>query len=101
MKLFHSTTKINAGPIVDSGFIDGDFRGIASGVFFSDRPLDQGDDVAAFAEVTFEVDFGGLDLGEYEVIEEGRPDEAYREWLIPADIVNGLSRRLLEDEERY
>ena len=59
------------------------------------------DGVAAFADVTFEVDFGGADFGEYEIIEEGRPDDAYKEWLIPAQIANGMPRRLLEDEERY
>jgi len=37
-----------------------------------------------------------LDLDEWELVEEGKP---YREWCVPAELLNRFPRRLLTDEE--
>lgn len=97
MRLYHSTLERNAMEIMQGGFKDGNFMGIASGVFFSDRPLDQADGVASFAEVVIgiECSLTTAQLDEFEVIEEDRPPEAYREWLIPAKLVNSMPRAFL------
>jgi hypothetical protein len=97
MQLYHSTSLENAAHIQKEGFKEDDFYGIARGVFFSDRPLDVGDGVARCADVYFEVSVPlGFDLDEFEVIEDGKPDEAYREWLLPAATVNSWERVLME-----
>ena len=99
MKLFHSTGAQAADAICRNGFIDGNFMGIASGVFFADRPLDHGDGVASLADACIEVTApDGFALDAFEVINEDKPEEAYREWLIPADIVNGWQRTQLEGD---
>jgi hypothetical protein len=37
-----------------------------------------------------------FDLDSWEIIEEGKP---YREWCVPARILNRFPRRLISDEE--
>ena len=37
-----------------------------------------------------------VDFDDYELIEEGMP---YREWCVPAELLNRFPRRLLTDEE--
>ncbi len=45
MRLYHSTSQEAALQILEAGFEDRLCFGIASGVFFSDRPLHAGDGV--------------------------------------------------------
>ena len=89
MKLFHRTTLTAAKEIVRSGFRDGSGIFLTdnanyTGVWLSDRPLDsnEGADGDALLEVIFDSSHG---LEEFEWIEEGK---GYREWLVPAHIVN-------------
>lgn len=101
MKLYHSTSRRSAEQIMGDGFKDADFYGIASGVFFADRPLLAHDMVAASAETTIEV-ISGLspsDLDRFQLIEDGRPVDAYREWIIPAEIANRMPRRIMSEAE--
>jgi hypothetical protein len=83
--LYHRTDSAQA--IVDNGFRDAEGTYLTgewhTGVWVSDIPLDvnegaQGDQVLA-------VDVGDADLSEWEWIEEGK---TYREWLVPADVLN-------------
>ena len=65
-----------------------------SGVWVSDEPLGihegaGGEDLLA---VTVPDD---LDLGYYEVVEEGKP---YREWCVPADLLNEHGSVRLDEE---
>jgi hypothetical protein len=55
---------------------------------------------ARSCEVTIEVDFDDGAAGEWEVLEEGRPPECFREWFIPSEIVNSRPRRVLNSSER-
>jgi hypothetical protein len=62
-----------------------------TGVFFADRPVDKNEG-ATSSEVVIVVDVpGGLAIGDFELIEELK---GYREWCIPAAIVNQWPRRL-------
>lgn len=93
MRLFHATSLEAAAQIETHGFTESKFAGIASGVFLSDRPLDGGDGASTASEVVFAVDAPSVfDLDKFELLEEGRPPDAYREWLIPAALVNGWPR---------
>jgi len=101
MLMYHSTSREAASQILEAGFEDRLYFGIASGVFFSDRPLDAGDGVAAAADavIVIECKLSADQLKELEVIVEDRPPEAYREWLIPAALVNQMPRQLWSDPE--
>jgi hypothetical protein len=99
--LYHATSHSVAAAIESGGFLDADFYGIAHGVFLSDRPLDAADDVARYCDVVFEVDVpANFELEQFEAVEEDRPEEAYREWLIPASILNSwVRRRFIEPDD--
>ena len=101
MRLYHSTSQEAASQILEAGFEDRLYYGIASGVFFSDRPLDAGDGVAASAEavIVIECKLSADQLDGFEVIVDDRPPEAYREWLIPAALANQMPRELWTDPE--
>ncbi len=69
------------------------------GVFLFDRPLDGNDFGGINATVLLEIDlaFPESAIADYEWIEEGK---AYREWLIPARLLNGnVKIRVVNDEE--
>jgi hypothetical protein len=88
MILYHRTHNTEA--ILRDGFRDEegsygleDFT--LRGVFLSDRPLDGNEGAGGdyLLEVTLPDDC--CDLSYYELVEEGKP---YREWCIPAEILN-------------
>lgn len=90
MRLFHGTTIENANRILSEGFKDGEGNYGTSewwtGVWLSNYPLDVNDtdrDLEAMLEVALDVD--EADLDEYEWVQEGC---AYREWLVPASVIN-------------
>jgi hypothetical protein len=95
MTLYHRTTLINADLILRDGFRDeqgrytSDFG--AEGVWFSDVPKDAGECDAD--EVVVEMDVG-LSVRSLAAFERSE-DEAtgYREWLIPAALVNSKMKR--------
>lgn len=96
LKLYHTTSKEIAQKILSTGFTDtcGDygFKNIRggplslSGVWFADRPLDDFDCDKSFADpIVLEVDVDPDVIEEFSLVE---PGTHYREWLIPAKIVN-------------
>jgi hypothetical protein len=92
--LYHATSIAAAQSIDSGGFRDAPFMSVAHGVCVSDRPLDAADGVARHCDVIFEIEIpSGFDLEEFEIIEEERPVDAYREWLIPAAKLNLCARR--------
>jgi hypothetical protein len=104
MRLFHRTTEAAADAILGGGFIDrsGSYMMSAdvSGVWLSDAPLDRNEGTKGDALLV--VEFSGLDeeISAFEVIEDGKP---YREWIVPAVIVNAGSfvRRATEEEDAF
>ena len=89
MKLYHSTTEGLAQAVLDEGFCD---EGVAityladcvfTGVWLSDCQL--GWNEGAEGDVALTVEIDGRTIRRYEWMEEGR---TYREWLIPAALLN-------------
>jgi hypothetical protein len=98
VRYYHTTDA--ASRILEEGFRDdsGSY-GLATftlkGVFISDEPLD--DNEGAIGDGVLELDLpDDLDIGEYELIEEGK---GYREWCVPARILNKYPMRILTEEE--
>ena len=92
--LYHSTSREAAESILAHGFRDGIGYYMAnrrwsrrwSGVWLSDVPLDGG---GGGVLLRVHLKLPESDLVEYEWIEEGKP---YREWLVPAAILNSVMR---------
>ena len=89
MKLYHRTTTEAAAEILRYGFkdTDGDYltANTYSGVWLSDIPL--GETEGARGEVLFEVwlSLNEQEMAQFEWVEDGKP---YREWLVPAALIN-------------
>ena len=59
------------------------------GVWVSDRPLDECEGANGDALLRISVPNDAIDFDLYEWVEDGKP---YREWLIPAAILNPVMR---------
>lgn len=101
MRLYHRTREERASSILKDGFKDGsgyyDSSQIFRGVWFSDRPLEINDGVTGDALIAVDLPIQDADLADFEWIEEGKP---YREWLVPAELINlhGLFTLLSSDD---
>lgn len=100
MQLFHCTSTRAASAIQADGFRDTEGSyGLATltlrGVFVSDVPLDSndfgGDDDVLLA---IELDLTDDESADYELVEDMKP---YREWCIPAAVLNARGRTRLVD----
>jgi len=97
---YHRTTPEAAQSILTGGFKNGTGKYMTdrtwSGVWLSEAPLDQEEArLSAVLQITFDSDVVGFDF--YEWVEEEKP---YREWLIPAAIVNtGRVELFVEPDE--
>jgi hypothetical protein len=93
MKLYHRTSAQAAAAILCSGFEDRSGTYLTteewSGVWLSDVPLDINQGALGDTLLIVELDLAEEQLRDYEWIEEGKP---YREWLIPAALVNAKVR---------
>jgi hypothetical protein len=101
MILFHRTSKLAADGILANGFRDGEGTYLTTnayrGVWLSAVPLDENE--GAVGDVLLEVDLNLTDteLREWEWEEALKP---YREFLIPAKIVNKRGRvRVVDVDE--
>jgi hypothetical protein len=97
MRFYHRTTADAARSILSDGFRDTTGYYLTErewcGVWLSDEPLDPTEArFGAVLRVTIEAD--DFDLDFYEWAEDGKE---YREWLIPAAIVNRSRIELIED----
>jgi len=85
VRLFHRT--FAAASILSEGFRDGHGMYLTnqcfSGVWLSDKPLDINE--GADGDVLLALDIPGQEVESYEWKEEGK---GYREFLVPAEIVN-------------
>lgn len=97
MTLYHRTPAADA--ILAEGFRDGFGLYLTaqlwSGVWLSDKPLDEnegakGDDLLA-------LDIPEDAIAEFEWVQE--PSFGYREWLVPAEVVNRYPCRLVVEDE--
>jgi len=95
MKLYHTTTPERAATIKSKGFLDAEGSyGLMfgdgtpfhiRGVFFSDTPLRCNDGLPPDASEVFVIEIPKYLIELYELVEEGK---GYREWCIPARLVN-------------
>jgi len=89
LRLFHRTSAETAEAILKSGFKDGTGSYLTaqeySGVWLSDVPLDPNE--GAFGDILLEVmlNVPEQELEQFEWKEEGK---GYREWLVPALLIN-------------
>src|SRR5262249_48429796 len=87
MIVYHRTTEDSAADILEDGFADStgsDLTGEdAAGVWISDNPLDRKE--AGDVLPRIKLDATDDDLADYEWVEQG---ESYREWLVPAALLN-------------
>jgi hypothetical protein len=88
VRFFHRTVAAEA--ILADGFQDATYRYMTdrewTGVWLSDLPLDDND--GAHGDVLLALDLPAevaATLSDYEWVEDGKP---YREWLVPAAILN-------------
>jgi hypothetical protein len=94
MTLFHVTTVEAAAAILGDGFRDG--QGFymllvdepIRGVFLSDHVLDGNEGVKGGTVLAVAVDLAQLD--EWELVEEP-DDKGYREWCVPATLLNATA----------
>lgn len=98
MSYYHTTNA--AESILLDGFQDNSgsygLEGVTlTGVFISDQPQDGSESVAG--EEVLEVDLPNhLNLDRYRLVEDGK---RFKQWCIPARLLNGFPRRLLAEEE--
>jgi len=94
MKCYHATSGLAAEKIEKFGFKDGTGSYMTdqshTGVWIADRPLDEND--GAISEALFEIEIDEADIAGFEWIEEGK---AFREFLVPAAILNRHPRQRL------
>ncbi len=99
MIFYHRTTKRAAKRILTHGFRDGVGKYLTmhvyKGVWISNVPLDVNE--GACGDTLLEVQCDGRHVAKYEWIEEQKP---YREWLVPAGLLNRIARiRELDETE--
>jgi anti-sigma factor ChrR (cupin superfamily) len=100
VQVFHRTSSANAAAIAEGGFRDGEgtygtgemFRG----VWLADTPLD--DNEGAHGETVLAVEIPEAVLTEWEWVEEGK---RYREFLVPANLVNEFPRAVVDVENDW
>src|SRR4051812_17399614 len=98
MLVYHRTTAAAAEAIMQDGFRDSTGRFMTSsehtGVWVSNVPLDENE--GAHGDTVLEVSVDESHIAEYEWIQ----DIGYREWLVPAVVLNSQTtvRRLSESE---
>jgi hypothetical protein len=94
MKLYHRTTRANADLILREGFRNEEERYTSDfsdeGVWFSDVPRDAVECDPDEVVVAIDVGFSARSLSTFECSED---ETAYREWLIPAALVNSKMTR--------
>jgi hypothetical protein len=94
MRLYHRTTMANAELILRDGFVDrldrytSDFD--VQGVWFSDQPKVMDECDSEEAVVSIDLDFRTKSLSSFEWTED---ETSYKEWLIPAELVNSKMTR--------
>jgi hypothetical protein len=97
VKFYHRTTRAAARAILDGGFRDGrggsGFLDPLVGVWLSNEPLTENEGARGPAVLFLKIPIAAI--RDFEVIEEGKP---YREWVVPAGVVNRYRPVVVEEE---
>lgn len=106
MKLYHTTSAMSAEAILRDGFADttgyyGCLRDTEplpfTGVWFADRPVGVSEgcaDEPVLGAPVFVVEMNEAAISDYEI---GDSPQTYREWCLPAELVNPRPRRVIYD----
>jgi hypothetical protein len=96
--VYHRTTRKAADAILRDGFRDATGTYLTdtehTGVWVSDRPLDANEGANGSHVLKVTVDLSNEQMADYEWVDEGKP---YREWLVPAAILNAKGTVEIED----
>ena len=99
--LFHRTSEEAARAIVESGFRDNTGTYLTgeefTGVWLSNRPLDANEGAWGHSLLRVTIDLPESELTSYEWTNEG--NESYREWFIPASLINLRAKVEIVDED--
>jgi hypothetical protein len=100
MILYHRTNRKAAESILCDGFMDGEGTYLTDrvwrGVWLSDRPLDENEGACGDVLLRIHVSVPAREIGnKYEWVEEGK---GYREFLIPAEVLNAQVKKLSVEE---
>jgi hypothetical protein len=101
MIFYHRTTAANAMSILSDGFRDATGNYLtdreSSGVWLSDVPLGVNEGCTGDTLLRVTLNLSESKAADWEWVEEGKP---YREWQIPADIINRCGVvALVEDDD--
>jgi hypothetical protein len=100
LTLYHRTIRAAAEAICRDGFRDATGTYLTAseytGVWVSDRALDANEGVDGDYLLRITLDAEEADVAEFEWVEEGK---SYREWLMPAALLNSRGRVEIIDEE--
>ena len=96
LTLYHCTTEVGARQILAVGFRDHTARYLTdrewTGVWLSDRPLQNTE--GASGDTVLQIEIAAEILVPYEWIQEDKP---YREWIVPAAVLNKDGKVKLAD----
>jgi hypothetical protein len=96
--LYHRTAEEIARQIIAHGFRDGEgsymTTQLHSGVWVSDQPLDANEGACGNALIRIELAKDEAEIGSFEWIEDGKP---YREWFIPATLLNEFGKITIQE----
>ena len=68
---------------------------VLEGIFVSDRPIDCNEGAKGDALLSIELAASENELADFEIVEDGK---TWREWIVPAKLLNAGRRSLLMDE---
>jgi hypothetical protein len=100
--LYHRAAEDIARQIIATGFRDSEgyymTTRLHSGVWVSDQPLDENEGACGNALIRIELAKDESEIASFEWIEDGKP---YREWLVPAALLNEFGKIEIQeiDEE--
>jgi len=97
--LYHRTNKDDARQIIANGFRDGKgYYGTESlhrGVWLSDRALDANEGAVGTTVLRVELTKDEPEIDDFEWKDDGN---TYREWLIPASLINEYGSTVIDEE---
>ena len=99
MIVFNRTTEVAARAILAEGFRDA--RGsyglpiVLEGIFVSDRPVDCNEGAKGDVLLSIELAANENELVDFEIVEDRK---TWREWIVPAELLNAGRRAVLRNE---
>ena len=101
MTFYHRTQSEKAAKIIAEGFRDGDGDYMVeghsfTGVWLSNVPLDSNEGADGDVLLLVTLNLNESELADYEWVEDDKP---YREWLIPAALVNAHGQVVIAPDD--